>query len=139
MLANATVMDPWTQTIGLLDAPSRLMAAMDSAAQPRRDARSADERAYERGFERFGALVTLIDRPTPSTATIAWRDSTRGCFGDQVWRMARARLSGFCAMSGQAIHPGDAVYRPNPRPTPVNGDAMILASVLRDAETLGAQ
>jgi len=131
MLANATVMDPWTQTIGLLGTPSRLMAAMEGAAQPRHHARGADERADDR----FAAMVTLIDRPTPSTATIAWRDSTRGCFGDQVWRMARARLSGFCAMSGQAIRPGDAVYKPNPRPTPVNGDAMILASVLRGAQT----
>lgn len=128
MLANANVMDPWTQTIGLLGTTSRLMAVADAAAQPRHKARSADEPV--------GAQVTLIDRPTPSTATIAWRDSTRGCFGDQVWRMARARLPGFCAMSGQAIRPGDAVYKPNPRPTPVNGDAMILASVLRDADTL---
>ena len=48
----------------------------------------------------------------------------------------RAISTSFCAMSGQAIRPGDAVYKPNPRPTPVNGDAMILASVLRDAETL---
>ncbi|CAD6532685.1 DUF3331 domain-containing protein [Paraburkholderia sabiae] len=127
MLANANVMDPWTQTIGLLGTTSRLMAAVEGNAQSRRKAQCADGR--------FGAAVTLIDRPTPSTATIAWRDSTRGCFGDQVWRMARARMSGFCAMSGQAIHPGDAVYKPNPRPAPVNAEAMILASVLRDAAT----
>lgn len=50
--------------------------------------------------------------------------------------MARARISGFCAMSGQPIRPGDAVYKPNPRPAPVNGDAMILACVLRDTATL---
>jgi hypothetical protein len=130
MLANANLMDPWTQTIGLLGTPSRLMAAVEGAAQSRRKTPCADGR--------FGAAVTLIDRPTPSTATIAWRDSTRGCFGDQVWRMARARITGFCAMSGQAIHPGDAVYKPNPRPTPVNADAMILASVLRDAATFEA-
>ncbi|WP_109479729.1 DUF3331 domain-containing protein [Paraburkholderia sp. C35] len=130
MLANANMMDPWTQTIGLLGTPSRLMAVAEGAAQPRLVMRNVDEPA--------GASVTLIDRPTPSTATIAWRDSTRGCFGDQVWRMARARMAGFCAMSGQAIHPGDAVYKPNPRPTPVNGDAMILASVLRGAQTAEA-
>lgn len=128
MLANANMMDPWTQTIGLLGTPSRLMALAGGAVLPRLKTRHADEPV--------GASVTLIDRPTPSTATIAWRDSTRGCFGDQIWRMARARMEGFCAMSGQAIHPGDAVYKPNPRPTPVNGDAMILASVLRDADVL---
>ena len=125
MLANANVMDPWTQTIGLLGTSSRLMSAAERAAWSRQKARSTEAR--------LDAIVTLIDRPTPSTATVAWRDSTRGCFGDQVWRMARARASGFCAMSGQAIRPGDAVYKPNPRPTPVNADAMILASVLRDA------
>ncbi|MBN3767881.1 DUF3331 domain-containing protein [Burkholderia sp. Ac-20365] len=128
MLANANMMDPWTQTIGLLGTPSRLMAVAEGATLTRLKTRNADEP--------IGASVTLIDRPTPSTATIAWRDSTRGCFGDQVWRMARARMEGFCAMSGQAIRPGDAVYKPNPRPTPVNGDAMILASVLRDADVL---
>jgi hypothetical protein len=126
MLANmnANVMDPWTQTIGLLGTSSRGSSAQ-GAVRARQKARSNDAR--------FGASVTLIDRPTPSTATIAWRDSTRGCFGDQVWRMARARAAGYCAMSGQAIRPGDAVYKPNPRPAPVNGDAMILATVLREA------
>ena len=130
MLANANAMDPWTQTIGLLDMPARLMAAVEGAALARQKAHCADGR--------FGAAVTLIDRPTPSTATIAWRDATRGCFGDQVWRMARARMQGFCAMSGQVIQPGDAVYKPNPRPAPVNAEAMILASVLRGAATFEA-
>ncbi|MBP0588673.1 DUF3331 domain-containing protein [Paraburkholderia sp. LEh10] len=128
MLANANAMDPWTQTIGLLGPSSRVEAAQQCVAPLRGTARGADKR--------FDAAVTLIDRPTSSTATIAWRDSTRGCFGDQVWRMARARASGFCAMSGQAIHPGDAVYKPNARPAPVNAEAMILACVLRDAEIL---
>jgi hypothetical protein len=123
--ASANMMDPWTQTIGLLGTASRMNGAAQGVAQVRHTARSSEGR--------LAAAVTLIDRPTPSTATIAWRDSTRGCFGDQVWRMARARASGFCAMSGQAIRPGDAVYKPNPRPTPVNAEAMILASVLRDA------
>ena len=45
MLANANVMDPWTQTIGLLGTASRLMAVAESAAQPRHKTRSADEPA----------------------------------------------------------------------------------------------
>ncbi|CAB3795894.1 hypothetical protein LMG28614_04252 [Paraburkholderia ultramafica] len=77
----------------------------------------------------------LIDRQTASTATIAWRDPTRGCFGDQTWRKARAGAPGF-AMSGRAIRPGDAVYKPNPRPVPVNADAMILVCALMDAALL---
>ncbi|MBC8740369.1 DUF3331 domain-containing protein [Paraburkholderia sp. UCT31] len=76
MLANANVMDPWAQTICLLGTPSRLLAAMEGAEQRCQKAHGAD------GC--FTAAVTLIDRPTPSTATIAWRDATRGCFGDQA-------------------------------------------------------
>ncbi|MGF6931920.1 hypothetical protein OKW41_001059 [Paraburkholderia sp. UCT70] len=48
----------------------------------------------------------------------------------------RARMPGFCAMSGQAINPGDAVYKPTSRPTPINAEAMILACVVHDAATL---
>ncbi|MBB5469750.1 hypothetical protein OKW30_005607 [Paraburkholderia sp. Clong3] len=128
MLANANVMDPWEQTICLLGTPSRRLAAVEGAEQRRQKAHCAD------GC--FTAAVTLIDRPTSSTATIAWRDATRGCFGDQAWRMARARMPGFCAMSGQAINPGDAVYKPISRPTPINAEAMILACVVHDAATL---
>jgi len=39
-------------------------------------------------------------------------------------------------MSGRAIRPGDAVYKPNPRPIPVNADAMILACAMMDAAPL---
>ena len=128
MLANVSVVDPWAQTIWLLQAPVRPLTASEGGGRPHEAAHCAD------GC--FAGVVTLIERPTPSTATIAWRDATRGCFGDQVWRTARARIPGFCVMSGRAIKPGDAVYKPNPRPTPVNADAMILACVLRDAATL---
>jgi hypothetical protein len=78
--------------------------------------------------------VSLLDRPTSSTATISWRDSTRCCYGDQVWCASRARTEGVCAMSGRPIRRGDAVYKPRPcRPAPRNADAMILTSALDDA------
>ncbi len=47
-----------------------------------------------------------------------------------------ARMPGFHAMSGQAINPGDAVYKPTSRPTPINAEAMIPACVVLDAATL---
>jgi len=127
MLANTNLMDPWAQIICLLGTPSRQLAATQVAKQPRQKAHGIDEC--------LTAAVTLIDRPTTSTATVAWRDATRGCFGDQLWRTARARIRGFCAMSGQSISPGDAIYKPNSRSAPINADAMILACVLREAAT----
>jgi hypothetical protein len=127
MLANANIIDPWVQTIGLLSA---LSGATNAAS--RLTDRSVTRHAC--GPEYFGVKVCLIDRPTTSTATIAWSDSTRCCYGDQVWRSSRARAPGVCAMSGRPIHPGDAVYRPRPcRPMPLNASAMILTSALNDA------
>src|ERR1700722_11860289 len=55
-------------------------------------------------------IVTLVERSTESTATIAWRDSTHCCYGDQGWRASRSRVEGVCAMSGRAINPNDAVF-----------------------------
>lgn len=128
MLANGNMIDPWSQTIGLLSVISGVTRAgfvpmgSGGAVPP------VSELAH-------GVVsVSLVDRPTTSTATIAWRDSTRCCYGDQVWRSSRARVEGVCAMSGRPIHPGDPVYKPRPcRPMPLNAGAMILTSALNDA------
>src|ERR1044072_1695835 len=104
MQANAKCSDdPWMRTIGLL---SVLSGAPDSGM--------AEIAALAAGAPRSGAMppfmaarrdvqVQLIDRPSQSTATIAWRDSTHCSYGDQVWHACRARLAGVCATSGGAI------------------------------------
>jgi len=83
MLGNAKLIDPWTQTIGLLNTSSHRMNAAEGTARLRQSVRCVEGR--------FGALVTLIDRQTASTATIAWRDPTRDWLADQICRKARAR------------------------------------------------
>ncbi|SAK53309.1 hypothetical protein AWB79_02006 [Caballeronia hypogeia] len=115
--------DPWARTIFQL---ANLHEGI------RRDAPAREPAIAEAGKRRIA--VKLIDRPSATTATIEWRDPTRCCYGDQVWRAMRARTAGICAMSGRAIRPGDAVYGPNSRPIPRNLGAMILASVLDRAE-----
>ncbi|WNC92559.1 DUF3331 domain-containing protein [Paraburkholderia sp. FT54] len=128
MLANANMIDPWMQTIGLLSVPAS--GSKDRASGPNDGdvARRADRAALH------GVTVSLLERQTPSTATISWRDSTRCCYGDQIWCATRARTVGICAMSGRAIRRGDAVYTPRPcRPAPRNAGAMILTSVLDNA------
>lgn len=125
MAESALALDPWAQTI------FRLTTLNDGMTPDvpvfRRPVAQAGERCV---------AVKLIERPSTTTATIEWRDSTRCCYGDQVWRAMRARTAGICAMSGCAILPGDHVYAPNPRPVPSNAGAMILASVLDQAEPL---
>jgi hypothetical protein len=128
MLANANIIDPWMQTIDLLSVPAGGSRGCGSALNEGNGARHVD------GTALHGVTVSLVDWPTSSTATISWRDSTRCCYGDQVWRSSRARTEGVCAMSGRPIRPGDAVYKPRPcRPARRNADAMILTSALDDA------
>ncbi|MFL9961233.1 DUF3331 domain-containing protein [Paraburkholderia sediminicola] len=125
MLANASIIDPWMQTIGLLSAPAEGSKRRGSGPNEGHRARHLDGTALR------GVSVSLLDRPTSSTATISWRDSTRCCYGDQVWHSWRAGTEGVCAMSGRPIRPGDAVYKPRPcRPAPCNAGAMILTSAL---------
>ena len=125
MAEAAIALDPWAQTIFRLTSLNNGVS-FDAPSLRRPFAQPDDSRV----------AVKLIERPSTTTVTIEWRDATRCCYGDQVWRAMRARKAGVCAMSGDAIRPGDQVYAPNPRPVPSNAGAMILASVLDQATPL---
>ncbi|MFM0270976.1 DUF3331 domain-containing protein [Paraburkholderia aspalathi] len=128
MQANANIIDPWMQTIGLLSLLAGESKCCGVGPNEDNGARHGDGTAFH------GVTVSLVERQTFSTVTIAWRDSTRCCYGDQIWHSTRARIEGVCAMSGRPIRPGDAVYKPRPcRPAPRNVGAMILTSALDDA------
>jgi hypothetical protein len=75
--------------------------------------------------------IRLLERNSPTSATVAWSDSTSCCYGAQLWRRCIAKKVGVCALSGQTIATGNAVYRPRRvHPIPRNIEAMILATVL---------
>jgi hypothetical protein len=120
----------WQRTVGQLDAgcaqqlTDRVRHIVDSHGSSRLPVRNAD------------VVITLLDRPSPRTATVSWSDP-RGCkYGEQVWRVATAKRSGICALSGQGIAAGDAIYRPTKvDPPPANADAMMLATVVEFAFT----
>jgi hypothetical protein len=77
--------------------------------------------------------VRVLERNRQTSATVAWSDATSCCYGEQSWRRCVAKRAGVCALSGQAIATGDAVYRPRRRnPAPRNIEAMILATVMQD-------
>ncbi|WP_245753233.1 DUF3331 domain-containing protein [Paraburkholderia sartisoli] len=115
----------WQRTVGQLDAgcahqlTARIREIVDSHGSSRLPFRNGD------------VAIALLDRPSPRTATVSWSDP-RGCkYGEQVWRLATARRSGTCALSGQGIAAGDAIYRPTKaRPPPANAAAMMLATVV---------
>jgi hypothetical protein len=137
MRTNSNATDPWMQTIGLLSQLSGV-ALSGGGRRAALRAKPAGEACWPLApGTHHQALVTLIDRPTASTATIAWRDSTHCCYGDQIWRACCSRVSGVCAMSGRAINPNDLVFRSSRcRTSPLNAHAMILTCMLDGATSI---
>lgn len=126
MLAEREVQDKWTQIVGAL---LRAETIDDRARTSRRNTRrGADRRAAFDG--RGHASVTVIERPTSTSATIAWRDSTNCRYGAQLWRLVRARKPGVCALSGVPIRPGEEIFKPCGRLVAANADAMIHSAAL---------
>jgi hypothetical protein len=80
--------------------------------------------------------ITVLERPSETTATLYWRDPTRCRYGEQRWRRGVATRRGYCALSGMSIKRGDIIFRPvRSRPAPCNADEMILASALAQSGT----
>lgn len=79
--------------------------------------------------------ITVVEKLSSSLVTLSWRDPTRCSYQEQLWHSATARRSGQCALSGVRIQRGDAIFRPRSRgqSTPMNNDAMILATALGQA------
>ncbi|WP_158602068.1 DUF3331 domain-containing protein [Pararobbsia silviterrae] len=75
--------------------------------------------------------IVVMDRLSPLTASLTWRDSTSGCYYDQIWRIGIARKHGVCPLTGRPVHLGDAVFRPiHSMVRPSNADAMIHADAI---------
>lgn len=79
--------------------------------------------------------VTVDERLANRLIAVTWSDSTRCSYRGQLWRYAIAKQVGRCALSGQPIRRGDAVFRPRTRSRniPLNCDAMILAACIDTA------
>jgi hypothetical protein len=132
-------LDPWVETIRLLSSESRdpdIVA--DTTPVPKRG-RSCGCEVKSSANCPPHLKVSLIERTTSSTVTIAWRDPTSCFYGAQIWRLASAKASGVCALTGQRIRRGDRIFHPHrSKPVPVNARAMILESALNAIEPLRA-
>ncbi|WP_321965415.1 DUF3331 domain-containing protein [Paraburkholderia sp. J7] len=76
--------------------------------------------------------VVILERPSDSTVVVQW-SSPVGCYyGEQIWRKAVARKSGYCVLTGKRIVRGDDVFKPQRtrRRICLNASAMIGASSL---------
>jgi hypothetical protein len=130
MMNGLTTKDPWEHMVSLLLPRDECSAVGTNPTGG--NPRFQDPYCCASTEERANVTVTLVERASETCAKIAWSDPTRCCYGDQVWRAARARRSGVCVLSGEPIRRGDDVFRPSPgRQFIVNGNAMILASALR--------
>lgn len=126
-------LDPWSQTVGWLTMQSVSTNAHARESQRADESVARRQRCVSTTPAHANVAVSVIDRPTASTATVAWCDPRSCRYGDQVWRASVARQPGTCALSGRSIGRGDAIYRPRAcRPSPLNAGAMILAAVVED-------
>jgi hypothetical protein len=142
--ARANDPDPWAQTLRLLEI-LRVRAGQEAdLATPRKRCKEAKEEVRagasrarkqpQREARRcadMGASVTLVERLSDTAVVLRWC-SRYGHYGDQVWVCRAARCAGVCAVTGNLIRRGEAVYRPQSRRlvTLVNADAMIHPSAL---------
>ncbi|MBT2794278.1 DUF3331 domain-containing protein [Paraburkholderia strydomiana] len=132
-----STVDPWVQTIRLLSSALRCPdVGVGTTLTPKRRTSYGFETMSSAGRSPQVA-VSLIERTTSLTVTIAWRDPTSCFYGAQIWRVTNAKVSGICALSGQRVRRGDRIFRPKcSRPAPVNARAMILESALNAIEPL---
>jgi hypothetical protein len=109
--------------------------------RPRQSKRLIDGRLFlDKSFQLDHIRIELLERPTPSTLLISWRDSQHCAYNYQLWRHLSTRSEGICALSGKEIRSGQSVYRPAFRDFhTMNADAMILASFVEMLPVVGAQ
>ncbi|MBC8732646.1 DUF3331 domain-containing protein [Paraburkholderia sp. UCT2] len=120
----------WQRTVGQLDLgcaqqlTARVRNIVDSGGSSRLPVKNGD------------VAIALLDRPSPRTATVSWSDPRYCKYGEQLWRLATAKRSGICALSGQGIAAGDVIYRPaKVEPPPANAAAIMLATLVELAFT----
>ncbi|CAD6550857.1 hypothetical protein LMG27952_05081 [Paraburkholderia hiiakae] len=117
-------LDPWKNIIdSLVDANDEVHSG--AANQPH-----ANVYRFCSRTERAQVTVKLIECPTDDIVTIEWRDATKCCYREQIWRRGKANASGYCVLSGAKIRRGDDVYRPRMLDC-VNAGAMILCTALQ--------
>ena len=72
--------------------------------------------------------IRSVERITPRTATVEWCEPSVCHYAEQTWVHGVAKRDGYCALTGEPIRRGDAVFHPrHVSPPPRNAEAMIAA------------
>jgi hypothetical protein len=79
-----------------------------------------------------GVRIVILDRPSSDTVLVSWSSSTVCRYGEQLWKRGVSRKSGICALSGDSIVRGDAIFRPRRERNAMcsNATAMIRAGAI---------
>jgi hypothetical protein len=161
-MTPARLADPWAVVIaGLKDGAGPLSSAVNAGAarvdktaqdvteEPRQPASrsgrecsnrarrgAAADRARAPAALAESAVVTFVERFSPKSVSITWRDSTAANYCEQLWIRRIARSQGVCALTGNSIVRGDAVYGPAGRTAarPANAAQMVLAEAIEYLE-----
>jgi hypothetical protein len=133
-MENLQPADPWKSTLDLLTQMSAPAGLDDSQPRlPHGKEAPFLTLTHQRNLASRESIVHLhiIEKSSDSAIVVCWRDSTSGCYGEQLWKRIVSRTRATCALSGSQIRRGDAVFRPWARGCkPVNVGLMILASAV---------
>ncbi|MBB5421208.1 hypothetical protein HDG42_007291 [Paraburkholderia sp. JPY171] len=146
MMRDTRGNDPWLGIVRNLLLPKSVTAATTLLSATRAEHRIRVDFRAPGGVcgariddgTRAARIVNVLDRLSDHTVAISWRDATMCHYNDQIWRLGVARRQGECALTGESVGVGEAIYRPIPiTPPPLNAQAMILASALAGAVSHG--
>jgi Domain of unknown function (DUF3331) len=100
----------------------------DAAACTRHPLRASSGLSLD-GCNGRNATIEILDRPSPASAVLSWRDPTGGSYGYQLWRKQISKETGSCALTGCPICRGDVIFKPTTAKgvRHANASAMILA------------
>jgi len=120
--------DPWLHAIKMLKCSNNSSFERSGSTHVQPLTCSSPRQNAHRQKNTF---VKVLEKPTSTTATVAWFDSTSCHYGDQSWSLRVARSNGICALTGEPVRKGDRVYQPRKSGyRPRNANEMILSSVL---------
>ncbi|RQR27401.1 MULTISPECIES: DUF3331 domain-containing protein [unclassified Burkholderia] len=127
--------DRWEHVMTLLDPSPGASRCASSNLRDRDIARRRhrdDARGASSGGARRRCAIVAIERQTDSSVLVSWSDPTHCRYDEQRWISAKSRSLGRCALTGQPIRTGDAIYKPQWRGSkrPANCWEAILASEL---------
>jgi len=133
MLGERSSISAWEYTLDLLVRVS--CGTPGERASGGRAVADANAQASEQCRQVLAsARIEIVERYSDVLVTLSCRDATTGRYGEQLWRLVKARGRGICALSGNPIRRGDPVYRPDARGrhVPANANWMVLASFMPD-------